>query len=139
MLSGAHSESVFLRFNGNDVQNNSWIDFERIEETQRLECFTDLDTCCSSNENMTGGAAWFLPNGTKLSQDGVQEISAFDVIVGAQKIDLRLTDATARSDLALSGVYECSIDTATGQRESVYVGIYYNSGRVGEYTCCGTC
>ena len=132
MLSGveAHTQSVFVRFNGTTVKNNSWIDFERIEETQRLECFTDLNTCCSSNEGMAG-RAWFLPNGTELSQDGGREISAFDVIAAAQRIDLRLTDATARSDPALSGIYECSIDTATGQRESVYVGIYYNSGTGG--------
>ena len=128
MLSGveAHSRSVFVRFNGTTVKNNSWIDFERIGETQRLECFTDLNTCCSSNEGMAG-RAWFLPNGTKLSQDGVREISAFDVIAGARKIDLRLTDAVATSIPALSGVYECSIDTATGQRESVYVGLYHSN------------
>ena len=130
MLSGAHSQSVFVRFNGTTVKNNSWIDFERIGATQRLECFTDANACCSSSEGLAG-RAWFLPNETKLSQDGVREIRAFDVIAGAQKIDLRLTDATARSDPALSGVYECSIDNATGQRENVYVGIYYKSGTGG--------
>ena len=125
MLSGAHSQSIFVRFLGNDVQNNSWIDFGDIGETEPLVCFTDVDT----NSEEMAEIAWFLPNGIKLSQDGVREISAFDVIAGAHRLDLQLTDATARSDPALSGVYECSIDTATGQRESVYVGIYYNPGR----------
>ena len=107
------------------LSNNSVVNFEFLRKGT-LQCITDLNSCCLNNEN--GGARrWFLPNGTKLIEGGIQEISAFIVNAGPQQFELELTDVTAVDDSALSGVYECEIDTLAG-RQSVYVGLYNEAG-----------
>ena len=101
------------------LSNNSVVNLEFLRNGT-LQCITDLTL---GNEN--GGARrWFLPNRTKLCVAGVQ---SFIVNAEPQQLELELTDVMAIDDPALSGIYECEIDTLTG-RESVYVGLYNDPG-----------
>ena len=133
MVSRAQSQTIFpyIRYKGVILPNNSYIDLSQLGDGDRIECVTDLENCCMSS---TGPSrAWFLPNGTKLFEAEMPEIRAFEIIEGSQQFDLRLSDPTVRSDPALSGVYECLIDTSTAVKARIYVGLYYshgNSGRV---------
>ena len=107
-----------------NLRNNSIVDLNSIQTTDQLRCVTDLDTCCSSGQG-SAERAWILPNGTRLTQDGVQQISSFTVHAEESILALQLTDLDARSNPALSGIYECSIDTSSGQTQSVFIGLYY--------------
>ena len=108
------------------LRNNSIINTSRLRLSAEIQCVTDLNTCCSEAEGVAG-RAWYLPNGTRLSQDGGHEISSFQAQAGAQHFSLVLRNLSARSNPALSGVYECAIDTYSGRRQSVFVGLYYRS------------
>ena len=44
---------------------------------------------------------------------------------GESSLNLQLSDEGAINNLAVSGVYECSMDTSSGTRQSVYIGLYY--------------
>ena len=78
------------------LSNNSVVNFEFLRKGT-LQCMRDLNSCCLNNEN--GGARrWFLPNGTKLIEGGIQEISAFIVNAEPQQFELELTDVTAIDD-----------------------------------------
>ena len=108
------------------LSDNSVVNLEFLRKGGTLQCITDLNSCCLSNEN--GGARrWFLPNRTKLIEAGVQQISSFIVNAEPGQFELELTDVMAIDDPALSGVYECEIDTLAG-RESVFVGLYNQPG-----------
>ena len=109
---------------GTNLRNNSVVNLSSIGTTDQLRCVTDLDTCCSTAQG-SAERAWILPNGTRLTQDGVQEISSFSVTAEESVLALQLTDLDVRSNPALSGIYECSIDTSSGQTQSVFVGLYY--------------
>ena len=117
---------------GRILRNNSIINMNLtfLGLTDEIECVTDLNTCCSEEEGVAG-RAWYLPNGTRLSQDGGHEISSFQAQAGAQHFSLVLRNLSAKSNPALSGVYECAIDTRLGPRQSVFVGLYYQP-RAGE-------
>ena len=132
LSSRARSQALFPYIQlGQILRNNSVIDLSLLGSSDNIVCMTDLNTCCSDVEGMAG-RVWYLPNGTKLFQDGVREINAFTVHASAQQFVLVLQDLTARSNRALSGIYECSIDTNTEPRQSVYVGMYYQpvKGRI---------
>ena len=128
-----HSQTSFpyLQYsNGtHDIQlsNNSVVNFEFLTKGT-IQCITDLPSCCLNNEN-GGVRRWYLPNGTKLNEGGIQKISAFIANAGPQQFELELTDNSSIDNPALSGVYECEIDVLGG-RESVYVGIYREQGSI---------
>ena len=107
---------------GVSLRNNSIVNLSLIGTVDQLLCVTDLSI---TSESSLIKATWILPNGTRLTQDGVQEIGSFTVHAEGSSLALQLTDLGARSIPALSGVYECSIDTSSGQAQSVFVGLYY--------------
>ena len=90
---------------GTNLRNNSVVNLSSIGTTDQLRCVTDLDTCCSTAQG-SAERAWILPNGTRLTQDGVQEISSFTVTAEESVLALQLTDLDVRSNPALSGIYE---------------------------------
>ena len=128
LVSGIHSQNFpYIRYRGVILRNNSYINIGNLGTNDSIECVTDLDTCCSKSQGVAM-RAWFLPNGTMLSQHRVQEIGAYKIVGKAQSLSLKLTNLTARDNPDLSGVYECSIDTTSRPWESVYVGLYYEPG-----------
>lgn len=134
MVSRVQSQTIFpyIRYKEVILPNNSYIDLSQLEDGDRIECVTDLENCCINSTGVS--KAWFLPNGTKLFEAEMQVIRAFEVIEGAQQFDLRLSDPTVRSDLSLSGVYECLIDTRSTAKARVYVGLYYSQRNGGMNT-----
>ena len=108
------------------IRNNSVVNVSQLGEP--IQCITDINTCCTEQDGLSG-RAWYLPNGTKLSRDGVQEVNSFIVNAATEQLDLQLTDlGEASSNPALSGIYGCLIDTSKGSLESVYVGLYNEPG-----------
>ena len=137
MVSRAQSQTIFpyIRYKGVILPNNSYIDLSQLGDGDRIECVTDLENCCMGPlSNTSPFRAWYFPNGTKLFEAGTQVIRAFEVIEGAQQFDLRLSDPTVTSDLSLSGVYHCLIDTSIAQDARIYVGLYYSRGNGGMST-----
>ena len=114
----------YIQLQGSILRNNSIVDLSSLNTVDQLRCVTDLNTCCTEQQGSAGGS-WILPNGTRLSQSGVQEIRAFLVTAGESSLNLQLSDEGAINNLAVSGVYECSMDTSSGTRQSVYIGLYY--------------
>ena len=125
---GAESQVFpYISFMGTILPNNSVVDSDVVGNAtdggNSLQCHTDAAWCCSISEGF-GSRVWYLPNGTELFSVDERETSAFEVVALAQRFDLRLNDPTAaRNIAALSGIYECAIDTEAG-RQSVYVGLY---------------
>ena len=119
---------------GTTLRNNSVVNLSFVGTADQLVCITDLNTCCTDGQGSAQGA-WILPNGTRLTQSGVQEISAFTVVAGESSLALQVADLEARSNPALSGVYQCLIETSSGQTQSVFVGLYYepDAGTVSVY------
>ena len=105
------------------LRNNSWSSVDALSNTSGLRCVTDLETCCSTAQG-SAERAWILPNGTRLTQDGVQEISSLTVRAAEHTFELLLSDPKAGKNRMLDGVYECVIDTSTGPRQSFFVGVY---------------
>lgn len=135
LMSEAQSQTYLNSyFNRSLLHNNSWINFDFLEEGSKISCKTELLNC------LTGGMAWFLPNGTKLSPNGTQEINAYQVTLETHDIycqlDLELLDGRAEDNPALSGVYECSISDGMRPLESVYLGLYKDPGGGGCLTHC---
>ena len=113
----------FVEFFDTPLSNNSWIGVNVLSNISGLRCVTDLGTCCSSEQGESE-REWVLPNGTRLIEDGVQEISSLGVRAGPHKLGLVLTDPKAGMHGKLDGVYECVIDTSSGPRQSYYIGLY---------------
>ena len=117
----------YISFMNQTVLNNSYVDLSRVQTTEnnRVQCITDLQTCCSGTEGFHRGD-WEFPNGTRLTfQWSVQIYESR----GAQRVDLR------RNRGSLSGIYCCNIPTEAvhdktniSLRETVCVGLYSGSG-----------
>ena len=122
---GGQSQETFpyVELFGTILRNNSWYGIDTLGNTSGLVCVTDLSTCCTGDQD-SADREWVLPNGTRLTQDGVQEISSLAVRGDARKFELLLADPKARRNRRLDGVYECVIDTSTGSRQSFFVGLY---------------
>ena len=122
---GGQSQEAFpfVEFFGTRLRNNSWIGVNALGNTSGLRCVTDLSMCCSSEQG-TVERAWIMPNGTRLAQDEVQEISSLAVRGGVRHFELLLSDPKAGMNNKLDGVYECVIDTSTGPKQSFFVGMY---------------
>ena len=90
-----------------------------------LQCYTDLETCCSSAQGSDRGY-WYAPG----SQDRLPFSSEPGDIyqqLGAERVDLRY-----RNNGDTSGIYRCTIETNAvnnddGQ-EVVYAGLYASGG-----------
>ena len=68
-----------------------------------------------------------MPNQTKLAMDGTQEANGLTVHADGSALILQLTDEEVKSNPSFSGVYECFIETFSGDTESVFIGLYRES------------
>ena len=121
-----HSQTYPFVRHGRDpaLSNHSYLDLTRVGASRnwRLECHTDLDTCCISNQGPDRGD-WFFPNGSMLqfeeSGDGIYQ--SYPKMSG-QQIYIR------RRNLAVAnGIYQCTIETNAFNNDTgrgiVYVGL----------------
>ena len=90
-----------------------------------VRCFTDLSTCCNSNQGIHRGD-WFFPDGDRL-QLASPELDIFERHV-AQRV-------SRNNAMGPSGIYRCDIatdavhdDSDLSVRDTVYVGLYAGGG-----------
>ena len=122
----SQTSTPFISFRGQNLSNNSYVDFSRVGAEQdgsdSVRCRTELDMCCSSAQGDLRGD-WFFPSGERLPFPG--DGDPFEVR-GAQTADLCRTTA-----LTPSGIYRCNIafdaDDPSAM-QTLYVGIYNNGG-----------
>ena len=125
-------EYPHVSFNGMVLANHSYVNLLLVNNTESgsVQCHTDLDTCCRSEQGPHRGD-WFFPNG---SVQGFRSSSDDDIYEsrGPQRVDLR-----HRNNASASGVYHCSIATFATLPiiddplvpEHVYVGLYDTGGQ----------
>ena len=113
----------FLTFMGNNIPNNSYVDFNAVgsDNNSEVQCHTDLHICCSHRQGPDRGD-WYFPNGNKLPFSGNVHEGRAD-----EKVVLRYTGSNGTS-----GVYRCDIETFAIKnndgRDSIYVGLYTSGG-----------
>ena len=113
----------YLTFMGNIIPNNSYVDLNTvgIENTDDVQCHTDLLTCCGGAQGPDRGD-WYFSDENRLPFSGVVYEGRGDRLVV-----LRYTGSGGTS-----GIYRCDIETVAVNnndgRETVYVGLYTSGG-----------
>ena len=127
-----YSQTVpYIRFMGTNLSNNSYIKLTQVGGTgsTRVQCHTDLTTCCSLAQGDDRGD-WYFPNGTRLPFSTNSYRKIFETR-GDKRIDLGHLNNPDTPE----GMYRCDVETnatSNDNRETVYVGLYKNSNR-GQY------
>ena len=124
----------YVSFMGQTLANHSYVDINEVGTgSARVQCHTDLTTCCSIAQGPHKGD-WYFPNGDRLNFPNPGE----DIFESrqAQRVQLgRRNNANVPT-----GIYRCDIETVAvhdnGMRETVYMGLYTSSG--GEHMCYST-
>ena len=118
-----HSQTSYLTFMDNNIPNHGYVDLSTVgtENTNVVQCHTDLQTCCSSTQGTDRGD-WFFPNGNRLPfSGGVYEGR------GEQLVTLKYTGSGGTS-----GIYRCDIETVAVNDnegyETLFVGLYTSGG-----------
>ena len=122
----------FVRF-GNDgpaLSNHSYVDLTTVGKSDngsdRVQCVTDLVTCCNSDYG-TGRGDWYFPNGARLPFS-----YHADAIYEKRRGQQSRVDLGRRNNGIVNGIYWCSIETNAVNDpagvEIVYVGLYASGG-----------
>ena len=125
-----------LSFMSQTLANHAYVDLSQVgrpdadDDGEGVQCITDLNTCCTSAHGSHRGD-WYFPDGTRLPFPAT-DVDTYQVRV-SQGVDLR-----RNSDANLpTGIYRCDIptiavhdDSDISVRDTVYVGLYTDSGGV---------
>ena len=130
----------YVSVRGNTVPNHGYVNLGQVGTSpfNRVQCHTNLSTCCRSQEGRYRGQ-WYFPNGDALqSQSRGSDIYYSG---GNMRVDLH------RNNTAVSptGIYRCEIPiikaSGTTVRATVYVGLYTSRGKhyhvSNAFTYCG--
>ena len=128
---GCRSQTVpYISFMGTNLPNHSYIDLTQVgEDSDSVQCHTDLTTCCSEDQGPHHGD-WYFPNETRLQCDSFT-INRLYEDHRAQQVDLSVYGSPTPPE----GIYRCDIETSAtsnDSRESAYVGLYQHNR--GQYT-----
>ena len=131
----SQTEYPYISFRGNPLPNHSYVDFDEVgkdgsgDDTDTVQCHTDLSTCCNTHQLSPRGD-WFFPNGTRLSfynESGDINESLLTRIVHIRRVNIAINGP--------SGIYRCFIGTiavhdnnTASVGEAVNVGLYHNGG-----------
>ena len=129
-----HSQQTFpyVSFMGQTLANHSYVDLSLVgtSGSDSVQCHTDLSTCCSGGIQGSHRGDWFFSDGGRLPFPAAN-IPIYETC-GAQRVDLRRASATSPT-----GLYRCDIptnavhdDTDISVRDTVYVGLYTDSGGI---------
>ena len=105
-----------LTLNNVQYTNNSVVNITDIgTDSAALVCTTTRSGCCLS----TDGSQWYFPNGSAVQHTGVTYFRrrTFSSTGGTVRLN-RNSGATT------TGVFHCDILDASGDLQSIYVGIY---------------
>ena len=136
-----HSQTVpYVSFMGTNLPNHSYVNLTLVgraeDGSDRVQCHTDRNTCCSRTQGADRGD-WYFPNGNRLQfNDDPGDIYETRE---AQRVDL-----WRRNDADTSGIYRCTVETNavhsnansdTTTRETVYAGLYASGGECAHKSC----
>ena len=102
---------VNLEYGPNQENNNTLIS---IEKMRTLFCSTDKKGCCTEEYDIPG--SWFLPNGSKISND----TQSIHIALGNQTVGLNITNIPELP----SGIYHCEMMDRENITHHLYAGIY---------------
>ena len=126
----------YISFMGETLSNHSYVDLSLVGDPvgggEGVQCHTDLQPCCSSDEDGIRSGDWYYPDevGVRFASDTTADIY---MQRGSQRVELRRREDT----LLPSGVYRCEIpievideinDMYSSVKERVYVGVYGSGG-----------
>ena len=122
-------EYPYLTFRGNNLPNHSYVDITKVgnvrsgDDSDTVQCHTDLETCCSDSQELPPGD-WFTPSNTELTNS---QSSNMYQDRNSQVVHLRRrNNATGPT-----GIYRCFIaihnDCDGSVGKTLYVGLYYGS------------
>ena len=123
--------SSYVSFRDQTLVNHSYVDLSQVyfssDGSDSVQCHTDLSTCCTHAEGIHRGD-WYFPDSTQLPFGGPLFESR-----GPQRVDIR----HKQSGPVPHGIYRCDIqttavhdDTDTSVRETLFVGLYTDSGKL---------
>ena len=126
VLVEVHSQTApYLTFLGNNIPNHGYVDLNTVgnDDTNGVQCHTDLPSCCSSSQGVHRGD-WYFPNGNRLPFPGSGNMYQNRI---AQLVVVRYTGSGGTS-----GIYRCDIETDAVNNndghETLYVGLYTSGG-----------
>ena len=133
-LVGVQSQlpAPYISFMGETLPNHTFVDLTVVgmRDDNSVQCFTDLQTCCTSSQGVLRPADWYFPNGTLLQFSRV--IAEIYQERAAQRVEIHRRFSTT---VAPSGLYRCFISTNavhddddSSVRDTIYVGVYANGG-----------
>ena len=127
-----HSQTApYLTFMGNNIPNHSYVDLNTVgditsNESLKLQCHTDLTTCCSGAQGPARGD-WYFPNGNRLPLYNYNNIPVLSESRGPQRVIVY-----REQEGGMSGIYRCDIETIAvnnnNGRVSLFVGLYTSGG-----------
>ena len=151
-----HADGVSLRFQGETLPNDSFVDFDDVlniasglAPTNRnpsdlysgasLQCITDLVDCCGTESGSpvrTVRGNWYFPDGTTvgfgggtrfLVNRGPNEVINGEQFNGSVRLFRRFSGVTER------GRFRCELPNAAGVDQTIYVNICEFCYSVSEY------
>ena len=138
-LVDSQTEFPYVSFRGVNLLNHSYVDLSLVGDPETntssgdgVQCHTDIQACCSSDEGGITSASWYFPDGVFVPFS----FRSTDIHTRrtVQRVELR----RRRNALSPSGIYCCDImvdgDDNIRERERVYVGIYGSGGMRNVYT-----
>ena len=106
---------IGLTLNNVQYTNNSVVNITNIGTgSAALRCTTTLPGCCFSGQ----GNGWYFPNGSELSNANTQPYYR------TRSRSPGTVHLHRNSGATTTGVFNCTIRDASGDLQSIYVGIY---------------
>ena len=121
----SYTTGIGLTLNNVQYTNNSFVNIMDIgNDSAALICTTANSGCCSSANSET---QWYFPNGSQvLSNPNMTLSRTRSTSPGTVRLN-RNSEATT------TGVFRCDISDASGDLQSLYVGIYFAYSYTGEF------
>ena len=121
----------YLTFMNNTISNHSYVDLNTVgsftsNDSLKLQCHTDLTTCCSGAQGPDRGD-WYFPNGTRLPLYDFNNIPVLSEARGPQRVIVY-----HKQEGGISGIYRCDIETIAVNNNNgsvaLFVGLYTSGG-----------
>ena len=121
---------MYLSLNGDNIPNHGYVVISNIGTTN------DTALLCNTNYLPDGaansGGNWSVPDGSTVSSlsgvIGNNEVGTADFGRNRGPGVVRLIRNSAATGTPPEGIYSCTVQDDTTQQQTVYVGLYNNSG-----------
>ena len=114
---------MFLSLNGNNIPNHGYVDINDIGTSEGGALLCNTNYIPDSGYN---GGQWYAPDGTTVAFNSAA-VPGFRRNRGQGVVRLiRRTDTGTPAE----GIYNCTVQDASTEFQSVYVGLYHSGGGV---------